>query len=137
MVGARSGAVVAAPADPEEAQLVFGDAEAMRLSDATSQARQDVRLEEASVEILDVAAPPADQVVVRRERLGQLVAALALGGVRRTHQPDVAEKLHGAIDGDEVDALSAEGTVKLGTTVRGSWVVARASSTARRGAVMR
>ena len=94
-----SGAAFAAPADSEESQLVIGDPEPVGLLDAATQPRQDVRLEQAAFEILDVAAPPADHVVmVRHEWLRELVTALTLGRVCRPHQPDVAEKLHRSVN---------------------------------------
>src|SRR5262249_12410514 len=115
----RSGAVVTAPADSEEAQLVIGDVESVGLPDAPPHARENVGLDEAPVDVLDLPALPADEVVVmRRERLGQLVAALPLRGVRRAHEADVAKQLHGAVDRDEVDALSTERTVELGDRAR-------------------
>src|SRR5262249_17006047 len=85
------------------------------LPDATPETREDIRLEEATVQVLDLAAPTADEVVVvRREGLRQLVATLALRSVGRANQPNVAEKLHGAVDGDEVDALAPKGAMELG-----------------------
>ena len=110
----RSGAGVAAAADAEEAQLVIGDPEAMGVPHATPEPRQHVCLEEASLEILYLAAEPTDQVmVVRHERLGELVPALPLGGVGRPDEAHVTEELHRAIHGHEVRALSAEGVMKL------------------------
>jgi hypothetical protein len=93
---------------------VIGDPEAPGLPDAAGEPNQHVRLEEAPLEILDVPAATADQMVmVRRERLGKLVATLPLGRVRRADEPDLAEKVHRPVDGHEVDALDAERAVEL------------------------
>ena len=91
---------------------MIGDAEPVRLPHAAPEPGQHVSLEEATVKVLDLTAEPADQVmVVRHERLGELVAALPLGGIGRPDEAHVTEEFHRAIDGHEVRAFSAEGVV--------------------------
>jgi hypothetical protein len=111
---APSGVAVTAPAEAEEPELVLRDVESVGLPDATPQTGEDLRLDEAPVEVFDVAAALADQVmVVSREGFGQLVAALPLRGIRRPHEADVAEQLDRPVHRDEVDALAAEAPVEL------------------------